>query len=358
MQFQEKETLLVVDDDAIIRELLVSMLSGAYRVLVARDGEQALQAARRGGIDLILLDLVMPVLGGFEVCRALKDDPGTAAIPVVFLTAERDSKGEALGFRFGAADYITKPFTAETVRARIRNQLALSNQQRQLEVMVQKRTRKLEQAGVEMLRQLGRAAGLRDGHTGEHVAMVGAYAYHIARQAGLSERQAELIRTAAPLHDLGKIGVPEYILLKPGPLDPDEWSVVHTHCEVGYRIIGEHESELLRTAALCAYCHHERWDGAGYPRGLSGESIPLAARILAVADVFDALTSERPYKKAWTVEAAVAEMVGCAGAQFDPFVVDAFLSALPEIMLEMTVMTPAVDAFSAKPALHGRTHVY
>lgn len=299
MECQEKARLLVVDDEPVMGDLLVKMLGSEYLVEVVGDGESALKLARRGGIDLVLLDLVLPVIGGFEVCRALKDDPRTAHVPVIFITGEHGTRGESLGFRFGGADYITKPFSPGVVKARVARQLALSDRQSELERQVRERTREIERDALEIVRQLGRVAELREGDTGEHVALVGQYAYHIAREAGLAEEDAELIRTVAPLHDVGKIAVPEQILLKRGPLDPDEWNVIHTHCEVGYRIIGDHETPLLRTAAQCAYSHHERWDGQGYPLGLSGEKIPFAARILAVADVFDALTRDRPYKKAW-----------------------------------------------------------
>lgn len=357
MEREKMATLLVVDDEPIIVELLACLLGKEYRIEKAENGEQALSIARRGHVDLILLDVVMPVLGGFEVCETLKNDPRTSRIPVLFLTAENAPRGEAVGFRSGGVDYIIKPFAAETVKARIKHQLELSTRRRELELSAADATRWLDEAGLEIVRQLGRVAELREGDTGEHVTMVSSYAYHIALKAGLSREQAELLRTVAPLHDLGKLGVPDHILLKQGPLDPEEWGVVQTHCEVGYRIIGEHQSRLISTAALCAYCHHERWDGRGYPRGLRGESIPIEARIIAVADAFDALTRERPYKEAWPVERAVREVIDCGGTQFDPFVVHAFLRALPEIMSELQQRTrphhvPAVKC-AAKERIHG-----
>lgn len=332
---QNNATVLVIDDEPMISDVLVHILSSEYCMKVAGDGSTGLKIAQQGGVDLILLDVMMPVMSGFEVCKALKADPRTSAVPVIFVTAQSGSEGESHGFKLGAADYITKPFSPQVVKARIATQLALSSQQRHLEFLVRKRTKELEETGLEIIRQLGRASELRDCETGMHVYRVSNYSYHIALAAGLSESYASLIQTVAPLHDVGKIGVPDHILLKPGSLTPEEWSIIQTHCELGYQIIGEHENELLKTAGLCAYCHHERWDGRGYPRGLSGEDIPLVARILAVADVFDALTCERPYKRAWPFEAAVAEVVNCAGTQFDPAIVTAFLAALPKIQTVM-----------------------
>lgn len=331
METEHAATLLLVDDETIMTDILTSILKERYRILVAHDGGGAMRLAREGAADLVLLDVMMPVMSGFEVCRALKEDPRTSGLPVIFLTGQDDAVAETLGFRLGAVDYITKPFNPEGVKARIATHLALANQQRHLELLVRQRTRELEEQGREIIHGLGRASELRDCETGQHVARVSNYAYLIARSAGLPPEQAELIRTVAPLHDVGKIGVPDHILLKPGAPTPEEWIIIKSHCELGYRIIGEHDDELLRTAALCAYSHHERWDGSGYPRGLKGEAIPLVARILAVADVFDALTCERPYKLAWPFDAAVAEVTAGSGSQFDPFIIDAFVNALPRI---------------------------
>ena len=295
---------------------------------------------------------MMPAMSGFEVCTALKSDPKTTDLPVIFVTAHSDSDGESLGFKLGAADYIAKPFSPEIVKARVRTQLALSRQRHQLELLVRERTRELEETRLEIIRQLARAAELRDNETGLHVTRVSDYAYHIARATGLSEDHATLVRTVAPLHDVGKIGVPDQILLKRGGLTADEWSIIQTHCDLGYRVIGNHGTELLRTAALCAYCHHERWDGHGYPRRLAGKEIPLVARILAVADVFDALTCERPYKRAWSFEEAVAEIRRCSGSQFDPAIVTSFIAALPEIKAVMKRFSET-DLSTVKPFMPG-----
>lgn len=324
-------TILVVDDEAIVREFLVEILCPDYSLKLAADGKRALQIARQSKLDLVLLDVSLPEMSGLEVCRALKADPKTAGVPVVFISALCDGEDQVRAFRLGAVDYIPKPFNPEVIKARIVAQLAISHQQRTLELLVRERTGKLEESGLEIIRQLGRAAELRDNETGLHVVRVSEYCYHIARGAGLSEDLANLVRTAAPLHDVGKIGVPDSILLKAGPLSADEWHIIRTHCELGYRIIGSHGDEVMHAAALCAYCHHERWDGLGYPRQLAGEAIPLVARILAVADVFDALTCARPYKGAWSVEAAVREIRRAAGTQFDPAMVAAFLAARADI---------------------------
>jgi putative two-component system response regulator len=327
-------TILLVDDEPIVGQLLSDILRPDYRLQVAKNGRRALQIARQSSLDLILLDVAMPEMNGFEVCSALKSDPRTSAVPVIFVSGLCDQQQQALAFLHGGVDFIAKPFNPVVVKAAITSQLVISGKQRHPELLLPDHPVKVDEAGLEVIRQLGRAAELRDNETGLHVVRVSDYAYHIALAAGLSEGRANLIRTVAPLHDIGKIGVPDRVLLKPGPLDADEWRIIRTHCELGYRIIGS-EGEIMQTAALCAYAHHERWDGLGYPRQLAGETIPLVARILAVADVFDALTCARPYKPAWSIQAAVQEILRGVGSQFDPALVTAFLAALAEIELVM-----------------------
>ena len=353
---QQCAAILIVDDEPIISAILANILHDDYAVKVAADGKTAVQVVQQGGIDLILLDVRMPGMDGFQVCQALKSDPRTSNVPVIFVTAQNDSEEESFGLQLGAADYIIKPFSPEVVMARIRTQLALSSQQRHLEQLVRMRTRELEETGLEIIRQLGRASELRDCETGMHVHRVSDYSYHIALAAGLSENHASLIRTVAPLHDVGKIGIPDHILLKQGALTPEEWKIIQSHCELGYQIIGKHDSELLRTAALCAYCHHEKWDGSGYPQRLKGEEVPLVARILAVADVFDALTCKRPYKPAWPMEQAVAEVQRISGSHFDPAIVSAFLAAFPEIeAVKRAFSEENAGATGYSPSEEGRT---
>jgi putative two-component system response regulator len=274
---------------------------------------------------------MMPEMDGYETCRRLKDNPLTRNIPVIFVTALRESKDESMGFACGAVDYITKPIRETIVRARVKTHLALYDQNRALERLVQERTAELNETRLEILHRLGSAGEYRDNETGLHVVRVCHYSRVIASAYGLPESEAELLYNAAALHDTGKIGVPDAILFKPGKLDDNEWVTMKTHSEIGHKIIGAHENRLLKAAAMIAQTHHERWDGNGYPLGLKGADIPLFGRIVSIVDMFDALTSVRPYKRAWPIEEAIAEIVRCRELHFDPRVVDVFLSVVPEL---------------------------
>ena len=326
-------TILVVDDTPGNIDILQGILSPAYRVKVAASGARALEiAAQTEAPDLILLDIMMPGMDGYEVIRRLKADPLTRAIPVLFITAKESPEDEQKGFDLGCVDYITKPISAPRVRARVRTHLALRDQNRVLEGLVHERTRELQETRLEIIQRLGRAAEFKDNETGMHVIRMSHASRIIALELGLPEAEAETLLHAAPMHDIGKIGIPDRVLQKPGKLDAEEWAIMRRHPEIGHGIIGGHRSALLKMAAEVALTHHEKWDGSGYPRGLRGEAIPQTGRIVAVADVFDALTSVRPYKPAWPVEAAVGELIKCSGAHFEPRVVDAFLARLPDIL--------------------------
>ena len=325
-------TVLVVDDTPLNIDILREALAPAYRVKVATSGARALEiAAQPERPDLILLDIMMPGMDGYEVLTRLKDDPFTRNIPVLFVTAKDDPEDELRGFALGCADFITKPISAPRVQARVQTHLALHDQSLALEAQVQARTVELEATRLEIIQRLGRAAEFRDNETGMHVIRMSRISKLIALELGLPEAEAELLRQAAPMHDVGKIGIPDRVLLKPGKLDAEEWAIMRRHPEIGAGIIGSHTTPLLKLAAQVAFTHHERWDGTGYPRGLAGEAVPRAARIVAVADVFDALTSVRPYTEAWTVAAAVAHVRAASGQHFEPRVVEAFLACLPRV---------------------------
>ena len=311
--------LLLVDDEPANLHVLREILQADYRLQFARNGRRALELVAVERPDLILLDVMMPGLTGFEVCERLQTDPVTASIPVIFVTALGDSVDETRGFDAGGVDYLTKPVSPSVVRARIRNHLRLV------------RVEELRATRLAIVQCLGVAAEYKDDETGQHVIRMSHYARLLALAAGLGEAAADDILNAAPMHDVGKIGIPDAILRKPGKLDPDEWKVMASHVEIGARIIGEHASGLLAMARRIALGHHEKWDGSGYPNALAGEEIPLEARIVAIADVFDALTSERPYKRAWPVEEAVTFIRDQAGRHFDPHLVELFLGVLPEI---------------------------
>jgi putative two-component system response regulator len=323
-------TVLIVDDSPHNISLLNSVLMGEYTVKAATSGKQALEICLSSPVDIVLLDVMMPEMDGFATCRHLKDHPLTRALPVIFVSARNEIKDESMGFACGAVDYITKPIQGDIVRARVKTHLALYDQNRALEKLVRERTAELNTTRMDILHRLGSAGEYRDNETGSHVIRVCHYSSIIAEACGLPENEAELLFNAAALHDVGKIGIPDSILFKPGPLDEEEWKVIRSHCEIGFKIIGPHQNKLLQSAAHVALTHHERWDGSGYPHGSKGNDIPLFGRIVSVADVFDALTSERPYKKAWSVAEAVTEITRCRGKNFDPQIVDTFLSKLPE----------------------------
>ena len=312
--------LLVVDDEPTNLQVLRHVLDKDYRLLFATDGTRALQLARQQQPRLVLLDVMMPGMDGYAVCAALKADPATAAIPVIFVTALTDAADETRGFDAGGVDYITKPVSAPVVRARVRTHLSLV------------RTEELRETRMQIVQRLGRAAEYKDNETGMHVIRMSHFAHRLALAAGCGAEWADDLLNAAPMHDVGKIGIPDAVLQKPGPLDPQEWATMRRHPEIGAEIIGEHPSGVLRLARSVALAHHEKWDGSGYPAGLAGEHIPLEARIVAVADVFDALTSVRPYKKAWAPEDAMAHIAAQAGQHFDPELVHLFAPLLPELL--------------------------
>ena len=328
----KKQTILIVDDSPVNIDILKGILGDEYNIKAATNGEVALKIARKLRPDLILLDIMMPGMDGYEVCSRLKANIETQNIPVIFITAKDEPMDEIHGFEVGAVDYITKPISPPVVLARVRTHLALHNQKWELERLVKERTKELLDTQLEIIRRLGRAAEYRDDETGMHVIRMSKYAYEIALEIGLDEQDAELILNVAPMHDVGKIGIPDAILLKPGKLTPEEWEIMKKHTVYGARIIGEHSSKILKAARTVALTHHEKWDGTGYPNGLAGEDIPLIGRICAVADVFDALTSKRPYKEAWDIERAVNLILEEKGKHFDPKLVDAFEKVLPSIL--------------------------
>lgn len=328
-----RETVLVVDDFKTNVEYLRDFLELEYRVLGAYSGEEALAMARAERPDIILLDVMMPGMDGYEVCRRIKADPRTEGIPVIFITALGDERDEAAAFEAGGADFLTKPVKRVVVQKRVRTQLERLDQMRRLEEEVTRRTAEINETRQQIIQCLGRAAEYRDNETGKHVIRMSLFSERIALAYGLEAQEARRYLAATPMHDVGKIGIRDSILLKPGRLDEEEMAEMKRHCVIGEKILGETDSPLLRLAALCAKTHHERWDGRGYPCGIAGADIPIVGRITAVADVFDALTSKRPYKEPWPIARAAAEIQNGSGRQFDPAVVDAFARALQEILI-------------------------
>ncbi len=349
----EELPILAVDDDEANLLLLRRTLerAGYSHVETTRDPVAALQIFRELQPDLVLLDLHMPQLDGLELMHRL--DGMTARgtrIPLLVLTADttEDTKRRALAA--GARDFLTKPLDQTELLLRVRNllqvqqlQARLHRQNASLEDAVAKRTRELDQARLEILERLALAAEYRDDNTQQHAHRIGRMSALLARSLGLAGREVELIRRAAPLHDIGKIGIPDGILLKPGRLTANEREVIERHTTIGAEILSGSRSPLLRLAEQIALTHHEHWDGRGYPRGLAGEDIPVAGRIVALADVFDALTHDRPYKAAWPVEDALAEVSTQAGRQFDPVVVGSF------VRLGDTIVATAEVGARARP---------
>jgi putative two-component system response regulator len=329
----QRQTILVVDDVPENIDILSEILREHYRIRVALSGEKALRVVYSDEPpDLVLLDIMMPGLSGLELCRRIKSNPDRRNIPIIFVTAMCSVEDERIGLETGAVDYITKPVSPPVVLARVRTHLALYDQSRELERMVMQRTRELGLSRQQVICRLGRAAEYRDDETGNHILRVAHYARLIAEAHGLGPKAARIIFSTAPMHDVGKIGIRDAVLLKPGRLNEEELRDMRRHPSIGAEIIGQHDSELLETAKVIALTHHERWDGTGYPRGLKGEDIPLEGRIVAIADVFDALTTQRPYKKAFSLEESLAIMAEEEGSHFDPSLMAAFRKVLPDIL--------------------------
>lgn len=316
----DKPRILIVDDEPANLKVMREVLGSQYRMSFAKSGAAALALLEKEQPKLILLDIMMPDMNGFEVCEILKSTPKLSHIPVIFVTALGDESDEFKGFELGAVDYITKPISPAIVRARVKTHLSLVQAEQ------------LKQAHVDLVNRLGRAAEYKDTDTGEHIARMSQYSKLLALEFGMDEHQAELLRQAAPMHDVGKIGIPDAILLKPGRLTPEEFDHMKQHAVIGAQILANSSSALLQLAHKLALEHHEKWDGSGYPHGLKGEQISVEGRIVAIADVFDALTSKRPYKEAWSVEEALEHMQTQAGKHFDPHLINLFVNNLDAII--------------------------
>ncbi len=329
--------ILIVDDEHANVALLSRVLqaAGYHNVTGVLEPVQALALCRRSPPDLILLDLHMPSMDGFETLTRLKAEMAESdQTPVVMVTWDSSSNLKRRALALGAAELLLKPADPSEVLIRVRNLLELKYLQRQmkrsnehLEEQVKLRTHDLESAQMESLQLLARAAEFRDDDTEEHTRRVGESAARIVERMELKDMDREMVRLAAGLHDIGKIGLPDSILLKPGPLTPEEFKQMKGHTQMGAAIIGESRSPVLMMAKVIAMTHHERVDGTGYPNGLAGDDIPILGRVVAVADVYDALTHERPYKHAWPADQAREYIMDQAGKQFDRSVADAFLAA-------------------------------
>lgn len=340
--------ILIVDDNpanvALLEMVLVN--EGFTQVHSTMDPRTVIACYLAEHFDLILLDIRMPYMDGFEVMAALNAHMVDDYLPILVLTAQQDLPTRQKALKSGAKDFLTKPFNPEEVLQRIRNMLEVRilylerlKQTETLETKVQERTKALEhkqaqlrETRLEIVHCLGRAGEYRDNETGMHVVRMSKFTQHLALVAGYSESYADMLLNASPMHDVGKIGIPDNVLLKPGKLDAEEWVIMQTHTSIGGEILGDHPSEMMHMAHTIAVSHHEKWDGSGYPKQLRGEAIPLEGRLSAVCDVFDALTSTRPYKEPWPLDKALNLIKEGAGSHFDPTLVPLFLNNMDAIL--------------------------
>ncbi len=347
------KSILVVDDEEVNREIFQSFLEPfGYEVEVAMDGYDAL-AKLDLGFDLVILDLMMPGMDGFEVARNIRKDPDFKDLPIIMATSLSSKENLIRALEAGVNDFISKPLDTVELRVRVNSLLkiketqdALKLHKAKLEEEVGRKTkslrkslgsiaeaeRKTRQAYLDTIHRLALASEYRDEDTAAHINRISGYCVLLGQSLNLAPGEVENLRYASPMHDVGKIGIPDAILLKPGKLDAKEWEVMKDHSVIGGRILSGSSSELLQAGETIAMSHHEKWDGSGYPNGLEGENIPLPGRICAVADVFDALTTERPYKKAFPNEDALKIMEDGKGKHFDPKVIDAFFKSIEEML--------------------------
>ncbi len=344
----KKPKILICDDEIHITKLMETILvPQGYEVCKAHDGKEALEKADSCQPDLILMDVMMPILDGFEVTKALKERPATQTIPVVIISAAADKQRRIKAMELGADDFLTKPVDIVELKARVKSLLkvkAYNDHMRQdkleLEMEVAKRTdqlklafEKIKLASLEVIFRLARAAEFRDKGTGDHIRRMSHYAAALARKLGFNDEVVEALLYASPMHDIGKIGIPDSILLKPGKHDLDEWATMREHTRIGAKIVEGSDYGFIKLAGIIALTHHEHWDGGGYPIGLKGAQIPAIGRVTAIADVFDAMTTSRPYRlKPIPVEESFEYIRSAAGTHFDPQMAGAFLSIREEVL--------------------------
>jgi putative two-component system response regulator len=344
---KDKERILIVDDQANNTELLEAYLAPlGYDIIIASSGKKALERLSGGEIDLILLDVMMPEMDGFEVTRLIREDENHRTLPIILVTALHETEDRIKGIDAGCDDFISKPIERMELLARVRSLLKikayndlLSNYRKELESEVAARTEdlkkaldKLQESSLETIYRLSIASEYKDEDTGAHIKRMSLYSAAIAREMKLDDNIVRLILYSSPMHDVGKIGIPDLILLKPGKLDGTEWKIMMQHTNIGAGILKESEAEFIRMGEQIARSHHEKWDGTGYPDGLKGTEIPVVCRITAIADVFDALTSRRPYKEPFSIEKSMSIIMEGRGSHFDPDVLDAFIAVKDEIL--------------------------
>ncbi len=332
MNPNSRQTILTVDDTPMNLDILNGILSSQYDIKSAINGQIALKIAKKIKPDIILLDIMMPEMDGYEVCKWLKSDPDTVNIPIIFVTAMLAAEDEQKGFDLGAVDYITKPVNPAIVKVRVKTHLALANQQKTCQKIIELQTNDLYETQKSAIHMLGTAGHYNDTDTGSHIWRMADYSAALARANNWTVKDVKALTLAATMHDTGKIGIPDEILKAPRKLTDEEWVIMKTHTSIGYNILNKSPLELFQMAAEISLAHHEKWDGNGYPNGLSGEDIPESARIVAIADVFDALTMKRPYKEAWSIEKAFSVILDGSGNHFDPKLIQLFFGIKDEII--------------------------
>ena len=344
---KDKPVILVVDDQAPNIELLEAhLLPQGYEVVKATNGEEALVKLASHQVDLILLDVMMPGMDGFELARRIRKDDTRRQLPIILVTALHETEDRVKGIEAGCDDFLSKPIDKMELLARVRSLLKvkdyndlLGNYRKELEVAVTSRTKELkhalervESSSLETIHRLSMASEYKDEGTGAHIKRMSRYCAAVARRMGLDEHTVQTFLYAAPMHDVGKVGMPDLILMKPSELTPLEWEIMKQHTVIGSRILKDSAAEFIRMGEVIAISHHEKWDGSGYPNGLKGVEIPIVGRITAIADVFDALTTKRPYKEAFPIAKSLELIREGRGSHFDPEVVDAFFAIQDEIL--------------------------
>ena len=344
---KDKPVNLVIDNQLQNIELLEAQpVSQGYEIIRAANGKDALTIITGNEIDLMLLDIMMPGMDGFEVIRRVRQGTKTRLLPIILVTALRETEDRIKGIEAGCDDFISKPVDKMELFARVRSLLKVKdyndlmlNYRKELESEVTARTEQLKKAleriktaSLDTIYRLSVASEYKDKDTGAHIKRMSRYSVAVARRMGLDENTIETILYSAPMHDLGKIGIPDQILMKPAILDPAEWKIMKMHTVIGAKILQGSDAEFIKSGESIALSHHEKWDGSGYPNGVKGQEIPIAGRIVAIADVFDALTSKRPYKEPFTIEKSLAIVKEGRGTHFDPDVVDAFFDIQEEIL--------------------------
>ncbi|NQZ80306.1 MAG: two-component system response regulator [Colwellia sp.] len=325
--------ILVVDDNPTNIQLIAQVLKiKNYHIAYATSGAKALSSLKENDFDLVLLDVMMPGLNGYETCKEIKKQPKHEHLPIIFLTAKTDDESIIAGFDCGGVDYVAKPFNQRELLARIETHLKLKDYEDNLEYKVLQLTHEIEATQREVVFTMGAIGETRSKETGNHVKRVAKYSYLFAIKSGLSESEAQLLKESSPMHDIGKVGIPDSILNKPGKLTADEWQVMMTHAQIGYDMLKMSERPILKAAATVAIMHHEKYDGSGYPNGLAGEAIHIYGRITAISDVFDALGSARCYKEAWPDQDIFNLMKEERGKHFDPQLIDIFFENLDEFL--------------------------